>query len=186
LPAPTESIPDPPNWAVIASCIAAWIALAISALNAFYSARTFAINKAKEDRIKKKFSIRYESGHYLNEKDDPHRYYIFSVSIKNPSDSNISIENIRYLIKYKSGSTDQSITFDSYIYEESKDRFLQPPLKIEAKQIHSGNVRFRVPKEILSKISITQTTVIAIDSDGNISSFDPIILQDKTDAQNNT
>jgi hypothetical protein len=174
-------------FAAIASAMAAWMALVLSVLNFFTSRRALRISEQQEVRRRPSVVAYLQDGYVsVGVKPDSRVYAIF-VSLSNRSDSNNAIAQAILLLTYiktdgpeltlKVGTEDEIPS----AFTEKSINHLRVPIRIDAHQTVSGWCFFAVNDAILEGSHIHRTRVAFIDTHGNDTTVEPLIIREYRD-----
>jgi hypothetical protein len=170
--------------AAVATAIAAWMALLLSVLNFFTSRRALRISERQEARRKPSVVAYLQDGYIAVGVKPGSRVYAMLVSLSNRSDSDNAIAQAMLLLTYvKSNGT--QLTFkvgaDGELPKAFMDKstsHLRIPIRIDAHQTVSGWCFFTVDEAILDGSYIDRTQVAFIDTYGNESTVEPLIIRE--------
>jgi hypothetical protein len=171
-------------FAAVASATAAWMALLLSVLNFFTSRRALRISEQQEARRKPSVVAYLQEGYVAVGVKPGSRVYAILVSLSNRSDNNNAIAQALLLLTYvKSNDTQLTLKVDAEgqppnAFTDKSANHLQVPIRIDAHQTLSGWCFFAVDDAILEEAQIDRTQVAFIDTYGNESTVEPLIIRE--------
>jgi hypothetical protein len=170
----------------IASAAAAWIALALSILNARTSRRALRLSEQQEARRKPSLAVYLQEGLVSTNPQRDARIYALLLSVSNRSDNNNSVAEATLHLTYSRPETGEftvkfAVASDVPPPFERNQVSLPVPKRIDAHQAISGWYYFCVDSAILSNARIERTIVMLRDTYGNEIAAEPLILREYSD-----
>jgi hypothetical protein len=171
-------------FAAVASAAAAWMALLLSVLNFVTSRRALRISEQQEARRKPSVVAYLQDGYIAAGVKPGSRVYAILVSLSNRSDNNNAIAQTMLLLTYvKDSGTQLTIKVEAEIeppnaFANKSANHLRIPIRIDAHQAVSGWCFFVVDDAILEGSLIDRTQVAFIDTHGNETTIEPLIIRE--------
>ncbi len=171
-------------FAAVASAIAAWLALSLSVLNIFTSRRALRISEQQEARRNPSLVAYLQDGYVAVGVKSSSRVYAILISLSNRSDSDNAIAQAMLLLTYiKSGDTQLTLKVGvegeaPSIFTDKSANHLRVPIRIDAHQTVSGWCFFAVDDAILEDSHIERTQVAFVDTYGNQTTVEPLIIRE--------
>ncbi len=169
-------------FAAVASAMAAWMALLLSVLNVFTSRRALRISEQQEVRRKPSVVAYLQDGYVAVEPSS--RVYAILISLSNRSDNNNAIAQAILLLTYvKTTGTQLTLKVGTEgappkAFVDKSTSHLRVPIRIDAHQTVSGWCFFAVDDAILEGSQIHRTQVTFVDTYGNESTVEPLIIRE--------
>jgi hypothetical protein len=170
--------------AAVASATAAWMALVLSVLNFFTSRKALRISEQQETRRKPSMMAYLQDGYIAVGAKPGSRVYAILISLSNRSDNNNAIaQAVRLLTYVKIGGTLLTLKVSAEgeppsAFTDRSANHLRVPIRIDAHQAVSGWCFFTVDDAILENVHIDRTQVAFIDTHGNESMIEPLLIRE--------
>jgi hypothetical protein len=171
-------------FAALASATAAWMALLLSVLNFFTSRKALRISEQQEARRKPSVVAYLQDGYIAVGAKPGSRVYAILISLSNRSDNNNAIAQAMLLLTYvKSSGTQLTLKVGTEgeppnAFADKSANHLRVPIRIDAHQTVSGWCFFAVDDAILEGSYIDRTHVAFVDTYGNESAVEPVIIRE--------
>jgi hypothetical protein len=170
------------NWV---AALAAWVGALFAYLNARRSGRALRLAEQQEDR-RRPILVLYWQGGYLHRTQED-RFYMFLLSVSNPSDSNNAVARIDLRIEYRTGANFlatvnvPSVSQGDEMFAGDSRSNLEIPIKVDAHQTVVGRVFFRLKKALLKDCAVDSYVIVATDSHGGWTSVETALVQEIVD-----
>jgi hypothetical protein len=167
--------------AAVGSAVAAWIA-------AWHARRTYKLALQQETRRKPSLEIYLINGYIRRQSTPLRRLFVFKLMITNKSDAANALKDLQLVIHYrgKQGSPGNVTISHSPKWgtalPESQENPLPTPCGIPAREVVGGVAIFGAAEELLQDFRIDSYTITAVDSFGNQTEREAILLQEVRDA----
>lgn len=171
-------------FAAVASATAAWMALLLSCLSFVTSRKALRIAEQQEARRKPSVVVYLQDGYVSVGAKLGSRAYGILVSLSNRSDSDNAIAQALLLLTYvKSNGTQLTLKVGAEgeppdAFADKSANHLRVPIRIDAHQTVSGWCFFAVEDAILEDSHIDRTQVVFVDTHGNESTVEPLIIRE--------
>jgi len=171
-------------FAAVASAAAAWMALLLSVLNFFTSRKALRISEQQEARRKPSVVAYLQDGYIAAGLKPISRVYAILVSLSNRSDNNNAIAQAMLLLTYvKTSGTRLTIKMIAELelpnaFTDKSANHLRVPIRLDAHQAISGWLFFVVDNAILEDSHIERTQVAFIDTHGNETTVEPLMIRE--------
>jgi hypothetical protein len=171
-------------FATVASATAAWMALLLSVLNFFASRKALRISEQQEARRKPSVVAYLQEGYIAVGVKPGSRVYAILTSLSNRSDSNNAIAQATLLltyVKYSGTRLTLKVSAEGELpsaFADKSANHIRVPIRIDAHQTVSGWCFFAVDDAILEDSHIDRTQVAFVDSHGNESTVEPLIIRE--------
>jgi hypothetical protein len=173
------------NAAAIASAVAAWIA-------ALHARRSYKLAVRRESSRRPSLEIYLVNGHIRRLGAPLRRLFVFKLLITNKSDAANALKDLQLVVHYTGRQgTPGNITIShdarlGTVLSNFQEELLAIPCGIPAREVVGGVAIFAAPEELLQEFQIESYTITAIDSFGNPTEREAILLQEVRDAQMET
>jgi hypothetical protein len=176
---------DASSLASIASALAPWVALLLSALSFRTSRKAFKLAEAQDERRKPLLFLYLRDGYFRRGQDGKSRLYAFLLSVSNRSDSANAIAELELRLTYTT-QTNSVVTLRIRAEQERAepmDQQIEPrlliPTDLSAHQTVLGWCILRVASSIFENIrKLDRHIIAATDSHGIEATVEPILLKE--------
>lgn len=174
------------NIAVVATGIAAWIALFLSGFNAWQAYRSRKLAERQEERKRMDLILHYEDAHVRLRSNHADRIFAFRLRIDNPADTDNAVASARLRLRCKKRDDSQEEIFVCLEPESADDSHslgtdLKLPVRVDAHQTVVGWVSFQLTDATIEGHVIDTYTLIIMDTNNAESTVQPILVKELRD-----
>lgn len=175
------------NLAELATAGAAWLALLLSILGISLNWRATRIAEKQEKRRHPLLVAYLQDAFMERNKGRKTRIYTLPVTVSNRSDSGNAIANLELRIVYTGdGGFQRTLVVGSNaglsdVVSRATASPLVPPVHIDANSMVSGSCFFEVVEEKLHSVLVDRYIVAMIDTHGNETALEPILIREYDD-----